>query len=49
MSKPNIYSEYDCPLGKSTAKVHSKDVTGRYCKNNCSAYKTRCPKWGNKR
>lgn len=57
MGKAMRFSQYICPLGKwdgicpgkigSKKKDYSKaDVTGRYCKNNCSEYKSNeCPRF----
>ena len=46
-SKPKSFNQYVCPHGKYLASVgEGKDVTGRFCKNNCSMYaKGTCSKW----
>jgi len=48
--KPDIYTEYKCPLGKSSPHYNLPKgvVIGRYCKNNCGEYKNKkCPRWNN--
>ena len=53
MKQPKKYGQYKCPMGKSEPKVPSRitydkgsksNVSGRYCKNNCSEYRNNtCP------